>query len=405
MCQVNEGECIAPNAPRSADRDRSVPWRSATVRVVFTTTLLAPFSVALVSPGLPVFRTVFDLSEAEASLLLTAILLPGVVVSPVLGLLADRIGRRRVLIASLLVWSLAGGAVVLGPPFPVVLALRLLQGTALAGMGIATITLITDVFEDGQRNAILGVNTAVLSAGAAAFPLVGGVLVAVSWTAPFALYLLGLPVAVFAFYTLEEPAGDRESRNLVYLRRAVGSLSLRDATVLYGSAVAIDLLLFGAVFTALPFLLWETYGLSPLLIGLVVTIGEVASTVAATQTGRLSAYLSPVGLVTVGFLATGVGLVGAGLAGSAAVIAVTTVGYGAGWGIVLPSIDAGISDRTPGRLRAGAVSIRNSASSVGRAAGPFLFTALAVGTGYSTLLVVAGIGALGFAAAVAALRR
>ena len=391
--------------PDGTTGQQTVPWQSATVRVILLSTLLAPFSVALISPGLPVFSTAFGTSEANASLLLTAILIPGVVASPVLGLLADRIGRRRVLIASLLGWSLAGGAIVLRPPFAVVLGLRLVQGTALAGIGIATITLIIDVFEGVQRNAVLGVNVAVLSAGAAAFPVLGGALVTRSWSAPFAMYLLGVPVALVAARVLEEPPGERGSRGLVYLQRAVGSLSARDATVLYGSAFAIDFLLFGAVFTALPFLLFGTYGLSPVLIGLVVTTGEVAATVAATQTGRLSRSLSPTGIITVGFVATGAGLLGAWLAGSPLLIAVTTLGYGAGWGVVLPSIDAGISDRTPAGLRAGAVSLRNSASSVGRGAGPYLFAALAVGSGYRVLLLLAGLGALAFAAVVLVLTR
>lgn len=381
-----------------ASRDISIPWHSATVRVVLLSTLLAPFSVALISPGLPVFRAAFGTTDVGASLLLSAILLPGVVLSPVMGLLTDRLGRRRVLVSSLLVWSLAGGAIVLRPPFSVVLGLRFVQGTALAGIGITTITLLSDVFEDVQRNAVLGVNTAVLSAGAAAFPLVGGALVTVSWSTPFAMYLLGVPVAIFAFLALEEPAGERETRSLVYLRRVTAALSAREATMLYGSAFVIDFLLFGAVFTALPFLLEGTYALSPILIGLVVTTGEVASTITATQNGRLARRLSDYGIITVGFLATGTGLAGAWLASSPLLIAVATLGFGAGWGLALPSIDAGVSDLVPTQFRAGALSLRGSASFIGRAAGPILFASLAAQNGYRILLLLAGIGAFAYAA-------
>jgi MFS family permease len=246
--------------------------------------------------------------------LLSAILVLGILLSPLVGLLTDRLGRRRTLVSSLVAWSLAGGLVVLRPSFPVVLALRLVQGAALAGIGVTTVTLIGDTFEGVQRNEVLGVNTAVLSAGAAAFPVVGGALVVVSWSAPFAMYLLGLPIAVLAFLVLEEPLGERESRSLVYLRRVVFAISAREAVVPYGSAFVIDFLLFGAVFTGLPFLLAGTCGLSPVLIGLVVTTGEVASTVAATQNDRFARHLSDYGIVTVGFVATAAGLLGAGLA-------------------------------------------------------------------------------------------
>ena len=385
--------------------DSSVPWESATVRVVLLSTVLATFSVALISPGLPVFRGAFGLTDAEASLLLTALLVPGIFLSPVMGLLTDRLGRRRVLVSSLFVWSLAGGAIALRPTFPVVLALRFVQGVTLAGIGITTVTLVGDVFEGPQRNAVLGANTAVLSAGAAAFPLVGGALATVAWNAPFAMYLLGVPVALFAHRVLEEPSGERETRNRVYLRRVVVALSAADATVLYGSAFVIDFLLFGVAFTALPFLLAGTYTLSPVAIGLVVATGEVASTVAATQNGRLARHLSDHRIITAGFLATGVGLVGAWFATTPFLIAVATVGYGAGWGLVLPSIDASVSDIVPPQFRAGALSLRNSASFLGRAAGPVLFTALAAGSGYRVLLLAAGVSAFAFGGLLLLVRR
>lgn len=219
------------------------------------------------------------------------------------------------------------------------------------------------------------------------------------------MYLLGLPVAVFAFLVLEEPLGERESRSLVYLHRVVSALSAREATMLYGSAFAIDFLLFGAVFTGLPFLLAGTYDLSPVLIGLVVTTGEVASTVAATQNGRLAEHLSDYRIITVGFVATAAGLVGAWLAPTPLLIAVATLGFGAGWGLALPSIDAGVSDLVPTQFRAGALSLRGSASFVGRAAGPIAFAALSTGTGYRVLLLLAGLVALASAVALLLLGR
>lgn len=383
-------------ATTDQSRGISIPWRSRTVQVVLLSTFLAPFSVALISPGLPIFRNTLGLTDTEASLLLSVILVPGIFLSPVMGLLTDRLGRRRVLISSLVVWSLAGGVIVLNPTFSVVLALRFVQGTALAGIAITTITLISDIFEDVQRNAVLGINTAVLSAGAAAFPIVGGFLVAVSWTAPFAMYLLGLPVALFAFRVLDEPSGEREPRSLTYLRRVISALSAREAILLYGSALTIDLLLFGAVFTAIPFLLEASYGLSAVLIGLVVTTGEVASTVAASQNGRLAQHLSDYEIITVGFVATAVGLGGTWLAPSPLLIAVATLGFGAGWGMALPSIDAAVSDLVPTQFRAGALSLRGSASFIGRAAGPILFASLAIQNGYRILLLSAGVVAFAF---------
>lgn len=143
-------------------------------------------------------------------------------------MLADAVGRKRALVLSLAVFSLAGGAIALAADFRVVLAVRLVQGTAAAGIFVTAVTLIGDAFEGVRRNAVLGVNASVLAAGAAVYPLLGGYLATVSWNAPFVAYLLGLPVAAFAWVGLEEtatgaPAGALSIRNSVtFLGRAVG---------------------------------------------------------------------------------------------------------------------------------------------------------------------------------------
>lgn len=387
-------------ARRPPGTSNAVPWRSRTVQVVLVSTLLAPLGVPLVSPALPVIRDALVLTDAEASLLVSTYFLTGIVLSPGIGLLADRLGRRRVLVPSLFVFSLAGSAIALGPAFSLVLALRVVQGTAAAGIFIVTVTLVGDTFEGVQRNAVLGANAAALSAGAAVYPLVGGALATVSWNAPFVAYLLGLPVALFAARALPEPAGERERRSRTYLSRVASALSLREVVVLYGSAFAVELLLFGAVITTLPFLLAGTYGLSPVLIGAVVTAAEVAATVAASQNGRLVGFFGDGGIIAAGFGCAAVGLGGAWLAPTPLLVAAAIVVVGGGWGLMLPSVDAGVSAVVSPQFRAGALSVRNSATFLGRAAGPVLFTAAAPAVGYRPLLLAAGVGAALYGALV-----
>lgn len=384
------------------DRSARVPWRSPTVQAVLASTLLAPLGVPLVAPALPVIRDAFAISDAQASLLISAYFLTGIVLSPFIGMIADRVGRKRVLITSLFVFGLSGVPLVLAPDFTAVLAVRVIQGTAAAGIFITTVTIIGDAFEGVQRNAVMGVNIAALSAGAAAFPILGGALAAVAWNAPFAAYLIGLPVGLFALRYLEEPSGDRETRGIAYLRGALGTLAGRDILVLYGAAFMTELLAFGAL-TALPFLLTASYGLTPVFIGLLLTAMEVASVLVSSQNGRLARRASDHQLVALGFACYGVGLVGIWLAPTPAFVAAAVAVFGAGLGLSMPAVDAGISDLVAARHRAGALSIRNSTTFLGRSVGPVLFASLAVTTGYRPLLLAAGMVALvsGFVAVVA----
>lgn len=364
-----------------------VPYGSATVRAVLTSTLLTPLGVALISPALPAVRDAFGLTDARASLLISAYFATGIVLSPLIGLLVDRVGRRGVLVTSLVVFSLTGAPLAVAPTFGWMLALRVVQGTAAAGILIVTVTLIGEAFEGVQRNAVLGVNTAVLSAGAAVYPILGGALVAIAWNAPFLAYLVGLPVAAYAYRTLEEPAVEREIRSLDYLRRVVRALSPREATVLYGSALLIELLLFGAVFTAIPFLLEGAYGVSPSLIGLVVTASFVSAVGAALANDELVERLSDFGVVAAGFASSGVGLLAAWVARTPTTIGVAALVFGTGRGLALPSIDAAVSQLVAARHRAGALSLRNSTAFLGRALGPVLFAGVGVRVGYRALLL------------------
>ncbi|WP_137283519.1 MFS transporter [Halorussus salinisoli] len=374
----------------------AVPWGSPTVRVVFAATALAPLGVPLVSPALPVVRDAFGLTDATASLLVAVYFLTGIVLSPFIGLLADRVGRKRVLVPSLVVFSLAGSAIALAPEFWIVLAVRLVQGTAAAGIFVTTVTLIGDAFEGVQRNAVLGVNTAVLASGAAVYPLLGGALATVSWNAPFLAYLLGLPVAAFAWVTLEEQViePDVANRGTAYLRSAARLLARRAAVIPYGTAFLTEVLLFGAVITALPFLLFGTYGVSPVFVGGAITATEAVSAGVAAANGRFARQLSDQRLIALGYACYGVGLLVAWWASSVAGLVAGVIVFGAGVGLTMPSVDALLSDVVSAEYRAGALSLRNSVTFLGRAVGPVLFAGIAVETGYRPLLFAAGVVAL-----------
>jgi len=372
-----------------------IRWRSPTVQVVLASTLLAPLGVPLVAPTLPVIRDTFALTDAQASLLISTYFLAGIVLSPFIGMIADRVGRKRVLVSSLLVFGFSGIPLVLAPNFETILVVRVIQGIAAAGIFITTVTIVGDAFRGTQRNAVLGVNNAMLSAGAMAFPVLGGALVAIAWNAPFAAYLVAVPIGLVALRYLDEPDGERETEGIAYLRGAATALAGRQAAVLYGTAFVTEVLLFGAILTTLPFLLAGSYGLAPAAIGLVLATTEISSVIVSAANGRLARYATDHQLVALGFACYGVGLLVTWFAASPLAVGVGVFVVGAGLGLTMPAVDAAISGIVSSRHRAGALSIRNSTTFLGRSVGPVLFAGLAVTTGYRTLLLAAGVVALG----------
>jgi MFS family permease len=240
----------------------------------------------------------------------------------------------------------------------------------------------------------MGVNGAVLSVGTASYPLVGGALSAVDWTAPFGLYAVGVVVGVFAFRSLHEPEIDRGPRGLDYFRGALASVPARKTLAYYATGVAIFVLLYGGILTALPFLLERAYDLSAFRIGLVLTVSSAMTAIVSSQNGRLARRFSNARLVAIGFVGYGVGLVGIYLAPSPLYVAGAILFFGAGQGLTMPSLDTAVSSLAPDRFRGAVMSLRTSVIRIGQTIGPPLFAAAAVTGSYRPVLAAAGVAAL-----------
>jgi ACDE family multidrug resistance protein len=92
---------------------------------------MAALETSSVSPAFPEVQKVFGVSRGQVALLITIFTLPSVLLTSVIGALSDRFGRRKILVPSLLLFGLAGGACALARNFELLLALRVLQGVGL----------------------------------------------------------------------------------------------------------------------------------------------------------------------------------------------------------------------------------------------------------------------------------
>src|ERR1700678_2759746 len=123
------------------------------------------------------------------------------------GRLADLLGRRRMFMLGLVVFSLASLAGGLAQSEAWLLAARAVQGLGAAIVSPAALSIITTTFADGaERNRALGIWGAVAGAGGAAGVLLGGVLTSgLSWRwVLFVNVPIGITAAAFAPRTLRE---------------------------------------------------------------------------------------------------------------------------------------------------------------------------------------------------------
>ncbi|MHB9287881.1 MFS transporter [Halobacteriales archaeon Cl-PHB] len=379
----------------SAEDTDGVDWRSATIYLVIAAAVVGPMDTPLISPALPGARTALGLTDAQVGLFITAMAIPGIFTAPLIGMTADRYGRTRLLGGFLVVYGLAGGLVpVAAPNFEAILALRFLQG--LVGSSILTslaMTLVGDYYDGTARNAAMGVLSGTVTFGVAVYPSIGGFLADVEWQLPFYLYLVSVGVGLAVWLGLDEPTTQRTSMGMGYLRQAVDAVPSRRALLLYGASAGSFLLLFGGVLTVVPLIL-DAAGLSASTIGLLISAALLVTALVSTANAPLARRLSTGGLVGLGFVSYGLGLVGAGLAPSPLFVGGALLAFGLGHGLVFPTLASAIAGLTDSRYRAGVMSIRTSMLMAGQAVGPWLFPRIGGLTGYSALLVGAGLFAV-----------
>ncbi|QGG54774.1 MFS transporter [Paenibacillus sp. FSL W8-1187] len=109
-----------------------------------------------VQPLLPEFAREFGQTPAGASLTLSVSTVLLAAALPIAGLLSDRIGRKRVMEASLLLASLICLAAALAPGFASLLALRALLGILLAGLPAVAMTYLAEEMDPASLGAAMG---------------------------------------------------------------------------------------------------------------------------------------------------------------------------------------------------------------------------------------------------------
>jgi EmrB/QacA subfamily drug resistance transporter len=148
--------------------------------------------------------------------------------------LGERFGRRRVLVAGLLLFTASSAAAALSTGTEMLIAARVVQGAGGAVLMPLTLTLLTTNVPTERRPAALGVWSAIAGLGVALGPIAGGLLTsALSWHWIFWVNVpIGLAAAVAAPRVLEESRGERAPLDLAGLALATtGLLGLVWATV------------------------------------------------------------------------------------------------------------------------------------------------------------------------------
>ena len=169
----------------------------AVLAVVLVAALAINVETTIVNVALPTLNSALDASTRGLQWIVDAYNLAFAALVLAGGTIGDKFGRRRTLIAGLVLFAVASIGAALCTTTGELIAMRVVMGVASAMIYPTTLAIITDTFRDPrQRAAAIGVWGAVTGLGVAIGPILGGALLEVFWWG--SLFLALAPIALAA---------------------------------------------------------------------------------------------------------------------------------------------------------------------------------------------------------------
>nr|WP_321487159.1 MFS transporter [uncultured Draconibacterium sp.] len=326
-------------------------FKNKNLYFIFGVTLIAMMGVASITPAFPDIIRYFDISPQQVGWLIVAFTLPGIFLTPFTGILADRYGRKVVLVPSLFIFGFAGFACMFAPGFYTLLVLRFLQGAGASSLSSMNITLVGDLFEGKKRTAVMGYNASVLSIATASYPAVGGVIAILGWQYIFALPILAIPLGIWVMKGLKDPELKNKAKLRSYFGRVWLAINQRTVWGLFAFSFILFLIFYGTYLTYFPLMMEKRLGANSSRIGLMMSLMSITTAIMSSQLARLNRLLGQKRQLIIGsafYMLASLLMLGAN---SYLMLGVAVIVFGFGHGITIPSIQnmlvgyAGINER------------------------------------------------------------
>ncbi|HEY7048275.1 MAG TPA: MFS transporter [Jatrophihabitantaceae bacterium] len=334
--------------------------RRSALTMVCLTVFVDLIGFTLVLPGLPFAAKHLGATGFGVGLAMSAYSMAQFVSAPALGRIADRYGRRRVLLASLVGSVVSLSALAAAPTLGWLVLARLVAGAAGGSIGVGQ-ALVADLTPPERHARAFGLVGASIGSAFVVGPAVGAALARLGFAGSAAV---GAGLAAVNLVAAVRWLPDAAPRAVISEpARSDGQLPVLAATLL-------SMLAFAGMEGTFALLAHHRFGSGPALIGVVLTIAGVV--LVAAQAGvvaRIVDRIGPHGGALGGLLALAVGLVLLPVAPLLGCIgAVCLLAFGDGLFSVASTTL--LTRNTPGQARGRVLGRVQSATALGRALGP-----------------------------------
>jgi len=346
--------------------------------VIFSITLIAVMGVASITPALPTISETLNLTKTQIGLLISAFTFPGIFLTPLAGILADRIGRKTVLVPSLFIFAIAGFAIFFMHNFHYIVLLRVVQGIGAASLGSLNTTLIGDFYKSRQLPQAMGYNASVLSLSTASYPLIGGLLAGFAWYYPFVMPLLAIPVGLFVIFGIKEPDIEKPANFNQYLKDISSSILKKEVFAIFILGTLTFIILYGAFLTYIPFLLHQKFDLTAPQIGIFISLSSITTAIVATQVGKLTWKFGSLFLLKFAFFLYLIFNILIPNMANMYILLIPVLIFGSAQALNIPSLLTTLSKLAPDNQRGAFMSLNGMVIRLGQTLGPMI-----IGIGYS----------------------
>ncbi|MED5620145.1 multidrug effflux MFS transporter [Ideonella sp. BN130291] len=293
---------------------------------------LQPLTTDLYLPALPTIARELQAPMAATQLTMSALILGFGLAQLAWGPVADRFGRRPVLLIGLALYTTASVLCALAADIGVLILGRTLQGACLAAMVVCGRAMVRDLYEPRDGAHVMSRGMTGLGLIAIGAPALGGLLTGLwGWRAPLAaVAAVGIGIGLFVWRFLPETLPRRNPQAL-----RIGPLAAQARRVLghptFVAWAALSAATYGGLFTILAassFVYIGVLGLSPAAYGLAMATGSLSYLVGTVLCRRWLPRLGLAGTVRRGASFT--------LAGGLGMAALALAGVQSVWALVLP---------------------------------------------------------------------
>jgi MFS family permease len=334
---------------------------------------LAIFSSTLSkTPVLPLFAASLNATPAEIGWIVMASTIPGILISYPAGALSDHLGKRRVLLASLVVFASAPFLYLLIETAWQLMAVRFYHGFATAIFGTVASAAIAERYT-GDRAARLSTYSSVTIVGRSIAPFLGGTLISLaSFNAVYIACAISGVLALGAGLLLRDHEPQPATKlELPHFWASLATV-LRDRGIMLVSLVeAAQYLVFGAIEAFLT-LFAASLGIPAWQIGVILGVQLVGIVFVKPLMGRVSDRVGRKQVIIPGLLVGAASVVLLPFAPSFIGLSVLSLVFGIGFATVTSSTAALVADLTRNGRYGSSMGVLRTVMDVGQSIGPVL---------------------------------